>query len=297
MEILAWGLYGLLLVGPYLITFVGICVAVFLLWKSSFRSKTKTGYAIAGAIFIGVSGLVYIYLVKGPSDFNTACASGTGVNVLKNVKANSYALTKPGNLDRGYTNTTDATLEQAILNVAYKKLQFVELLESSDTENSPRTNGVRESHIDGFTPANYGKLSIAPRGSKQCRWLMPEDIAPLDYRTYISYGVNNKLNEALFVKAEGKECVAIESVSSLSSSYLIEFYLSQQVADNLLKHEIRVVDLRANREVVGNVVAYEFIANNVYSSVAFWIGNGREHSRCPMNLLEGNGIHKILQIG
>ncbi|HJV93349.1 MAG TPA: hypothetical protein VJ572_07695 [Azonexus sp.] len=297
MEILAWGLYGLLLVGPYIVAFFGIYVAVFLLWKLSFRSKTKTGYAIAGAIFISASGLAYIYLVKGPSDFNAACASGTGVNIFKNVKANSYALTNPGNLDRGYTNTTDATLEQAILNVAYKKLQFVELLETSDAENLSRIHDSGKSHIDGLTPANYGKLSIAPRGSKQCRWLMPEDIAPLDYRTYISYGVNHKLNEALFVKAEGKECVAIESVSSISSSYLIEFYLSQQVADNLQKHEIRVVDLSANREVVGNMVAYEYVANNVYSSVAFWIGNGREHSRCPMNLLEGNGIHKILQIG
>ena len=116
----------------------------------------------------------------------------------------------------------------------------------------------------------------------------------MQYESYLEASREHRLNEKLMAAEAGKECVAVDYVAAPGAPYAIEFALEQPVTAKIVRHEIRVVDVRAARALVGNSVAYEFRSEGVYDSAAFWIGTGKAHPKCPMNLLEGRPLARIL---
>ena len=151
--------------------------------------------------------------------------------------------------------------------------------------------------LAGFRPpsatSGFFKVSVAPRGSDGCRWLMPKDVQAMDYRHYIQLDLTHKANDGLSIGEEGKTCVAVNYVLSPSSRYSVEFSIKSKMDPWVYRHEIRVID-RQDNAIIGNNVAYEYAADNVYQSIAFWLGNGKRHPTCPMNLLAGHPLRTIL---
>lgn len=294
MELIAWAIYGLFLIGPYVALAIGFVIAVVLIARLATRVNRRVGQVTLALIFTATGLSAYKYLLEDPKRFNTACASGVGKKIFKYVKADSYAFSYTPNLGGGYLNNTDATFEQAIVNVASRRVRFVEIPDSAEETYKWGIPASLGQFRKSEGRSGYFRVFIAPRSSAQCRWLMPDDVKPLRYELYISYGLNHELNKQLAAKDDGKECIAVEYIASPTSQYLIEFVIDQKMNETLFKHEIRFVDRNSNNSLVGSVSAYEHKADGVYSSIAFWIGNGKNHPRCPLNLLEGNVVHDIL---
>jgi hypothetical protein len=297
MELLGWAALALFYVGPFL-GLAGLCVAAAVaLVRGAFTINRALGFAIAAAFLVGTGVAGHVYLVQGPSAFNAACDSGTGIRVLKHVQAQSYLLTDMRNLTAGLVHMSDATIESAIVNVANRKVEYVEVQDWNDESRRYSVPGHLAKFRNPAVAPGYFKVYVAPLGSSQCRWLMPEDIGPLPYQLYLSYGLEHSLNAKLLAAEDGKACLAIDYIVSPTARYAIEFLLDQPIANNLVKHEIRMVDLRDSKALVGNSVAYEHKADSVYSSVAFWVGNSKQHPKCPINLLQGKPVGKILNVG
>lgn len=297
MEWLAWALLGLFYVGPYvLVALLCLGTVVVVAW-GAFIINRALGFVTLAAIVVGAGIAGHIYLVQGPSSFNAACGSGTGIRVLKNVQAKSYVLSYARDLNAGLAKTSDATVEDAIMNVANARVEYVELQDWNDGSRPYGIPGQLAKFRDSTAGPGYFKVYVAASGSRQCRWLMPEDVESLPYRSYLSYGLEHRLNAKLLAPEDGKRCVAVDYVTSPAARYAIEFSLDQRITKNLVKHEIRVVDLGDDKALIGDSVAYQHKAEGVYSSVAFWVGNGKRHPRCPMNLLEGQPVRRILNVG
>lgn len=305
MELIAWIVFGFFYIGPYVVVFVACCAAFFLLAKIAYRVGKGLGRATLAVIAVGFGWLSYEYMWSASATFKASCTSGTGIKVIRTVKADSYALMYTPNASAGLMNISDATFEQAILNVATKKVKFVELQDSLDPDFGYGLPASLAKFRSSSSGVGYYKVFVAPRGAVQCRWVMPVDLnlpddlkweAESSYRVYLSYGLDYKLNERLTVADPGKECIAVDYVLSPTSTYSVQPLIGQKIGKNLLKHEIRVVDTKSKSMLIGHAVAYEHTTDNVYTSVAFWLGNGTRHPRCPLNLLEGHPVHEILHI-
>lgn len=293
MELLAWPLYGLFLIGPYVAIAIGFVIAVVFIVKHAYKLNRLVGQVTLVLIFIATGLTAYKYLIKDPNRFSTACISGTaGKKIFKHVKADSYALAyTPG---RGYLRGTDATFEQAIVYVANKRVHFVELPDGANEIYKWGVPGYLGQFRTSAQRLGYFKVFVAPRSSANCRWLMPDDVKPLLYERYLSYGMNHELNKQLVSKDADKECIAVDYIPASTSRYFIELSIGQKIDGDLFKHEIRVVDRDEDNSLIGSVTAYEHKADGVFSSVAFWIGSGMRHPRCPLELLDGNVIHDTL---
>lgn len=297
MEIIPWILYGLFYIGPYIFGFSILVFCIVAIQKLAFRKDRKLGYAVLAVISVGLGWPVYKYLLFAPSTFNSACASGAGLKTFKQVRADSYVLNYAPNHGGGYLHGTDATVETAILNVALKKVRFVELQDSQDPSYATGAHSSRLAKFRTKLPnPGYFHVFTARRGSPQCAWLMPEDVKPLRYEIYLSYGMNHDLNKKLLSEDGSPECIAVEYVQRPSAEYVIDFSIAKKINDSLVEHSIRALDRRANNAVIGEMVAYEHKADSVYASVAFWLSNGTRHPRCPLNLFEGNVVHSLLSV-
>ena len=297
MEIIAWILYGLFYVGPYILGLIIFFFAIITIQKLAFRKGRRLGYVVLVLISIGLSWMAYKYLLLAPSSFESACSSGTGLKTYKQIHADSYVLNYAPNHGGGYLHGTDATIESAILSVALKKVQFVELQDSQDPSYAAGVHSARLARYRTELPSpGYFHVFTARRGSAQCAWLMPVDVKPLLYDIYLSYEMNHELNKKLLSEDGSVECIAVKYVQHPSAVYVIDFSVAEKINDNLVKHSIRALDRSSNNAVIGEMVAYEHKADSVYSSLAFWLANGKRHPRCPLNLLEGNVVHSLLNL-
>lgn len=231
---------------------------------------------------------------QGPMDFNSACSSGVGVLRYKNVKAEPYLLNFTKNSGDGLSNSSDATIPKAIFYVAKGYVKYIEI---QDLKNSSRSYRLfdklaqfRKPHVG----LGYFKIYVDSIGSSQCRWLMPEDVGRLPYPDYLTSKQEHKLSSKLEELDTNKHCVAVDYVPSPSANYAVEFLLNQTISEKIIKHAIQLVDLNNNNELVGESIAYEYKPSGVWDSVAFWVGNGKRHSRRPLNLLLGRPIYEIL---
>jgi hypothetical protein len=295
MELLAWAIFALFAIGPYVAFAVGVLAVLVFVTRGSFRINRRVGYFVASAITAGAGALGYVYVVRGPEAFAAACNSGVGIRVFMDVKAESYVLTYAPNFANGYLRMTDATLEDAILAVAKGAVRYVEVQDWNSDEHRYGVPGRLAEFRDLSEGAGYFKVFLATLAHPKCRWLLPRDVK-MPYGIYLSHPINHEVNQKLRSSATEEKCVALEYVTSASSRYPIKFSINQPISDNLVKHEIRVVDQHAGDDLVGQSVAYEHKTDGVYASVAFWVGSGKQHRTCPMNLLEGRPVHQILKI-
>jgi hypothetical protein len=223
MEMIGWTIFGLVYIGPYVLVFAACCAALIVLAKVTFHVNRRLGHATLAAIAVGLGWLSYDYLWSGPATFRAACASGTGIRIVKTVKADAYALMYTPRSNDGLISNSDATFEQAILNVATKKVKFVELQDSLDPSYRYGLHGALAKFRRSGNETGYYKVFVTSRGSAQCRWLMPSGLnlpgdlkweAGSTYRSYLAQDPNSKLNESLTVAAPGQECIAVDYVLS-----------------------------------------------------------------------------------
>lgn len=293
MEVIAWVVYGFFLIGPYVIGFAVFSVIIFLLAKSALQRKRPLGIAVTVALFVGIGFVAFRYFLLSPQKFNSACASGIGIETFEKIKANSYALQYVENFGGGYLNHTDATVESAITNVALKKVEFVEIQDSNSTDPRYMVWGALSKFKPSSQEIGYFKVSRSTLSSGHCRWLMPDDVKPLDYGSYLPQSVGHEKNRALQDGDQTRECIAVEYISKPTSPYLIAFSIGKKMSEGVVQHEIRAIDLAKN-SLIGKDVVYEYVASNVYASVAFWLANGKRHPRCPVNLFEGPIVQNLL---
>ncbi len=300
MELIAWLTYVLLSIGPYILVILIIGALLFLVVKLSFIGNEMLGYSLLTVVALGSGLILFYYLVSIPGSFKSACSSGIGITVFQNVKASSYTLMYPSHI--GHVKGTDATFETAILNIARKKIEYVEL---QDSFAGSFKHGPISSKLERFRKSEdrtgFYKVFLTSRGSAQCNWLMPIDLGLAEnlndnsynkYREYLRYGA--KENSLLQIPASDKKCIGIQYISEPTSTYSVEFYLKQKVNKYLYKHEIRVVNAKT-KTIVGNRVAYEFVADNVFTALAFRVGTNNSHPRCPL-YGEGSPLLKIINI-
>ena len=294
MELFAWLLYAIFYIGPYLIVAILVVLFISVICRVSFALSERIGILIITLIIIvgGIAG--YLYMRQGPMDFNSACSSGVGVLRYKNVKAEPYLLNFTKNSGDGLSNSSDATVLDAIFYVAEGYVKYVEI---QDLKDSSRSYWLLDK-LAQFRKPNVGlgyfKIYVDSIGSSKCRWLMPEDVGRLPYPIYLTSKQEHKLSSKLDELDTNKHCVAVDYVPSPSANYAVEFLLNQHISKKIIKHEIQFVDLKNNNELVGESIAYEYKSSGVWDSVAFWVGNGKRHSRCPINLLLGRPIYEIL---
>lgn len=295
MELVGWVALGLFYAGPYILGAVLFMAAVVALGWGAFLVNRKVGLAVLMAILVGSAVAIQVFVLRGPTAFNRACNSGTGVRVLKQVQTDGYALAYASDMGAGLARMSDATLEDSIINVANRRVAYAEVQDwTTDESRRYGVAGELAKMRTSAQSAGYFKVYVDTLGAPQCRWLMPEDTGKLPYHLYLAHGREHALNDKLRSGEPGKECVAIEYLAAPSARYAVEFALNQPVEAKVVRHEIRVVDLQDARALVGNSVAYEYQSTGVYDSVAFWVGNGKGHSRCPINMLEGKPVQAIL---
>jgi hypothetical protein len=298
MDTIGWLILGIWLIGPIVGTAVGVCIAIPLIPWVAFKVNKKVGYATLCAVVVGTGSVAYWYVVRAAFNYSSACGRDSGIQIIRNVQANSYTLMRPGkanwNRAYGYPRDSDATIGAAITYVVNKRVQFVELQAPA---NGPYLNDYLGSMLEYRKPEfsdGYFKIFVTNRGSSKCRWLMPDDVPSLRYQQYLHESLSHELNKALQIAADGKECVAIDYVPLRLSDYSIEFSIAENVEGNLYKHEIRVKDRRANNTLVGKAVAYEYASDYIFASAAFRLGNGGQSSVCPEGGLTGSVLRKIL---
>lgn len=300
MELIAWLTYVLLSIGPYILIILIIGALLLLVVKLSFLGNKLLGYSTLTIVALGSGFILFNYQVSIPSTFKSACSSGTGITVFQNVKASSYTLMYPSHI--GYVKGTDATFEKAILNIARKKIKYVEL---QDSFAGSFKHGHISSKLERFRKSEdrtgFYKVFLTSRGSAQCNWLMPIDLGLTEnlndnsynkYREYLRYG--SKESSLLQIPASDKKCIGVQYISAPTSTYSVELFLKQKVDKHLYKHEIRVVNAKT-KTIVGNRVAYEFVADNVFTALAFRVGTNNSHPRCPRHD-DGSPLLKILNI-
>lgn len=297
MEIIAGVLYGLFYIGPYVLGLIIFFFVVITIQKLTFRKGKRLGYVVLALFSIGLGLIAYKHLLLAPSSFESACSSGAGLKTYKQIRANSYVLNYTPNHGGGYLHGTDATIESAILSIALKKVQFVELQDSQDPSYAAGVHSARLARFrTKLSTPGYFHVFTAQRGSAQCAWLMPEDVKPLLYDIYLGYGIDHELNKKLLSEDGSQECIAVKYVQQPSAVYVVDFSIAEKINENLVKHSIRVLDRSSNNTVIGEMVAYEHKAGSIYASLAFWIGNEKRHPRCPLNLLEGNVVNSLLNL-
>jgi hypothetical protein len=309
MELLGWFFLYLFYAGPYIIEALLVVAATVAAAWIAFAINRRLGIATVAVIVAGagISGYIYLDLVQGPSAFNAACNSGTGVRVFKDVQAQSYVLTYVRNIDHSPAYHSDATVEDAISNVAYRDVEYVEVQDWNDASHPYGVRGHLAKFRNQTIGPGYFKIYVASLGSPQCRWLMPQDVEglPFGYKSYLAYKLEHHLNARIEATDDprleaphgSKQCVAVDYVTSPSAHYEIEFLLDRPISENVVKHEIRVVDLRDNRALIGNSVAYQHKADGEYARAAFWAGGAKRHPTCPINLLKGHPVWQILKVG
>ncbi|MCL2886071.1 MAG: hypothetical protein FWF20_04670 [Betaproteobacteria bacterium] len=298
MEALGWLIYGLFLVGPYIAVALLFVFSFVAISKIAFRVNKKIGIGVTVVLTFCATLALYRFSLAPIMTFNAACDSGIGEKVYKNVRAHSYVLNYGESYKGGYINNTDATFEDAILNVANKKIQFVELQDLSDLNYAYASHASRLLNFRvKSAKLGYFRLSVGHIGDPSCAWLMPEDVKPLAYHIYISYGIDHELNLLLKSGDKSKECISVNYVERPSAGYAIDISIAQPINNNVVKHQVQAIDRNANSELIGEVTAYEYKTSSVYASVAFWMLNNKRHSRCPMNPLEGRIVRSMLNIG
>ena len=297
MELLAWILYGALLIGPYIALAIFCVVVVGVVIWGGFVVNRAVGFGTLAIVAAGAGLAAHRYMLQPAKIFNAACNSGIGIRVAKDAAADSYLIAYVPNFRAGLAWSTDATIEDAIANVAAGRVPYVEVEDWNDDSRRYTVAGELTKFRQPASGGGYFKLNVGSLGSPQCRWLMPEDVGKLPYHTYLSYRLNHPLNQQLLTAQRGKQCVAVDYVAAATARYAVEFSLDQPIDRNLVKHEIRIVDLQDGKALIGNSVAYQYKTEGVYTSTAFWIGNGKRHATCPMNLLAGKPLLRILKIG
>lgn len=79
--------------------------------------------------------------------------------------------------------------------------------------------------------------------------------------------------DTVFVAGLRKSVKFADAHLRAAAACLVEPIVSQEIAKDLLRHDIRVVDTDTKSILIGSTVAYKHTMDNVCASVAFWLGN------------------------
>ncbi len=296
VELLGWVLLVVVFAGPYVVGGLGVVAMLFVICRLAYSKSRKTGRVITTLLAAGVLTFGSVYLIQGPVAFSAACDQNGGVHVYQKVIAEPYFLNLDAATNIGLASSSDATAQDAVRYVANGYVDYVEVQDSGDNS---RLTGL----LDGFerfrnssVASGYFRIYRDSIGSERCRWLTAENVRGLPYWQYLELKLDHPLNAMLREVGNKVNCIAIDYVASPSARYMVRFQLNQNMGGKLAKHEIQLIDIQNNNQVIGDSVAYEYMASGVFDSVAFWVGNAGQHSRCPLNLLVGRPIYEILSL-
>ncbi|MCP5200388.1 MAG: hypothetical protein H6977_10260 [Gammaproteobacteria bacterium] len=296
MENIGWLLLGIFYVGPYVIA-AAILVGYFVyVVRIGFGQSRKVGAFAIIAIAMVLSIPAYSLFIRYQNALNTACGTGVGIHAYEYPSPDAYVLTNVWNTAGGNWHRSDATIKEAILNVAHERVPYVEIMDS--TENMVPYGVIGAfSRVRGIPfGSGYYKIYLDSSGAQQCRWRTPEDFDPSLYRLYLSYEKNHETNQSLREKMPGKRCVAIDYVAKSNARYLVEILLNTELEPRVFKHEIRVSDTENKNRLIGDSIAYEYRPDGVIASLAFGFASKRKLPSCPQDMLAGEPLHTILNM-
>lgn len=210
-------------------------------------------------VFVSFLSIKYIYII--PEFFVSECIPQAGMHVMADIDTKSYILDDGRVPTACYYGNTDAHPEDAIIYVARKNVDYVEI---QDVVAADRDYGIYR-ELREFAhrkDTGYFKVYRTTVDSGQCRWLMPSDVKPMPYKQYLTISVGNKINSSLHDENSGNECIGVEFVEKPSSKYRISFNFNKIVHENISRDEIILVD-EDRKKTIGRNVMFRHIPDGV----------------------------------